>query len=548
MATPTRLTELEVAGVPVIGSAGPLLVTGKVFHVDNSHASAADSSRHGTRKDRPFKTIDYAIGKTTANKGDVILVGPDHDETVTVKIAVDVAGIAIIGVSQFGKQPSITNNFAGDTFDVSAADCAIVGLRFVTPSNASGININIAAAGCLVAKNRFELGANAADCITITADGDDAKILDNLFIVTANGPAQAIAVEGAADSLVIRGNIFNGGSTTNEWDDAAIDFAANTPINVLIEDNTFIYGDATVGTGNVLKSAGSNRFYRGARPKAGVKIDIYADASGTTTGSGTEEDPTTLTDAINLAEAGDRVLLYPGVFTVTAAVAMDVAGMILQPVDYVPGQRICTVEIANDTDDINTIDVTAARCVIQGILFTKGVNNTTDGTELIDVNAGGDYLTIRDCVFDMEARSNADCINIATGLKGILVENCFFTDLATGKSAISSAASSSEYRNNVFDGTAGDFIFFDELATPGAGSAIHHNLIISDGAAGAAAGNLLKLQATPGKNAYTYNDVFDSGADVDSFGDDADGDPLIIHNSRDGAATGARTDINPSVT
>lgn len=540
---------VESFGVPLLapgGGADPVQ-TGNVFFVDSGSANRGDAAGYGLSKDKPFSTIDFAIGQCVASNGDVIYPMAGHSETLTAAIALDVAGVSIVGLGVESTRPTINVNGAVNGIAISAANCKVENILFTTGA-ASAVNIDINANRAIVRRCRFELGANMLECITVTASGDQSTIESNYFLVTANGPDRAISIEGAADNCVVRGNIFDGGSSTNTWDDAAIFTAANTPLSVLIDGNVFLYATGSVGTGNALLAVGRNRYLRGARPKAGVPIDFYADSSGSTTASGSAEDPTTLTDAVDLCSAGDRVLLYPGVYTVTAAVAMDVAGVILQPVNYTPGNRVCTVEIANDTDDVNTIDVTAARCVIQGILFTKGVNNTTDGTELIDVNSGGDYLVIRDCVFDMEARTNADCINFATGTKGHLVENCLFTDLATAKSAVVSAASTEIIQRNHFDGTAGDFIAYEQIASPGAGGRIYQNTIISDAAAGGAAKNLVSLQATPGKIAISENYVFDSGADVDSFGDSASYDALVQHNFRDGSVDGTRTAINPSST
>lgn len=524
-----------------------------VLYVDNSHPNAGTAAGKGRRPDDPFSTINSAYNEISStastvdpslDKNIVILVMPDHDETVTAEITMDRAGSIIWGLrGPGGKYPSITNNFAGDTVAMDSADTMIANIRFVTPSNATGIAIDVNARA-VVQGCRFECGANVTSVITVTATGDDSQILGNLFLVTANGPNEAIAIEGAADNLVIRGNIFNGGSTTNVWDDAAIDFAANTPINCLIEDNSFVYGTATVGTGNVFKLASANRFYRLAIPKAGVPRTFYADASASTTGSGDAEDPTTLTAAVDLAVAGDTVLLYPGTHTVTAAVAADVADLTIQPVNYVPGQRRTDVEIANDTDDVNTFDVTAADVMIAGIKFTKGINNTTDGTELIDVDSGGDFLIIRDCTFDMEARTNADCINIATGTKGHLIENCLFTDLATVKTAIAWASSAMTVRGCDFDFSAGDAVFSEQIATPGDGNFFYDNRVVSDDTATAVA----SWQTAPGEQFMARN-FFASVAAGNVLGDDADLDPFVFDNLRETATTpiGAGEAINPSV-
>lgn len=535
-------------GVPILGSAGGLPSTGNFWFVDSGHANRGDTAAHGSRADRPFATLGYAITRATADNGDTILVMPGHAQTLTAAVAVNVAGLKIIGLGEGDSRPQFTVNFAGDGLNVTAANQLIANLYFNEMTDASATAmINIAAARVRVQSCHFDLGANDLECITITAAGDNAVLEDNQFLVTADGPDEAISIEGAADNLIIRRNLFNGGSTTNEWDAAAVNFNANTPLNCLLEDNTFVYGDATVGTANALKVSVGNRFARGARPKAGVPIDIYADSSGTTTDAGSAEAPTTLVDAINLAEAGDRVLLYPGLYTVTAALAADVANLTVRPVFYLPGQRPSNVEIANDTDDVNTMDITAAGVTLEGLFFTKGVNNTTDGTELLDV--GADRFTLRDCIIDLEARTNADGVNIATGTKHSLIERCLFTDMATAKSYIAWAGSTMHVKENVFDCSAADGLCLEQIATPGDGSVIEHNKFISDGAAGV----LMSWQAAPGRQLIVRNDVAYTGAtgapDLDVLGDDTDLDAGMFDNFQAAATpVGAGAAIDPSVT
>ena len=65
-------------GVPVLGG-GAITTTGSIFFVDSVTGSNGNS---GADSDHPFATIDYAIGKCTANKGDHILVMPGHNEAI----------------------------------------------------------------------------------------------------------------------------------------------------------------------------------------------------------------------------------------------------------------------------------------------------------------------------------------------------------------------------------------------------------------------------------------------------------------------------------
>ena len=60
---------------------------GKVFWVNNSTVlpdnGLGGSNGNACTYTKPFSTIDYAIGKCKASRGDVIYVMPGHAETVT---------------------------------------------------------------------------------------------------------------------------------------------------------------------------------------------------------------------------------------------------------------------------------------------------------------------------------------------------------------------------------------------------------------------------------------------------------------------------------
>jgi len=247
----------HMGGAPVTG--GDLFTTGSIFWVDSSTGS---DTALGTKKSAPLATIDTAIGKCSANKGDVIIVFAGHSETLTSSITVDVAGVSIIGLGTGNTRPSLTANFssAGNTINITAADVRIKNLRFVTPSESQLSAIQIAGANAIIEGNKFEGGANFLDGIVILAAGDYAIIRDNFFAVTANGPDSAIRWQAASDHVQIINNYFDGGTDTNAWDDAAID-AANSAgsdvvvTNLRIHGNTFLYG-----VGVDINSAGTTGF------------------------------------------------------------------------------------------------------------------------------------------------------------------------------------------------------------------------------------------------------------------------------------------------
>lgn len=215
--------------------------TSDEYYVDSVNG---DDGRSGKSKETAVATLDYAIGLTTANQGDIIYVLPGHAETVTTAITCDMAGVTIVGIGEGKKRPAFTCNAAIDAITVTAANVKIHNLYFPA-STLTGVTsrINIAAANCEVSDCLFLCGVYDLETITITADGDDAIIQDNEFDVNSAGEADAaIEIEAAGvNGLKVINNLFDGYDDTQAWDVGAINSgAAHT--NCLIKGNISLYG------------------------------------------------------------------------------------------------------------------------------------------------------------------------------------------------------------------------------------------------------------------------------------------------------------------
>lgn len=99
---------VTIRGVPILQTH-----PGKVFWVSN--ASAAQMTGHKTGSDNnsgdfnaPFATLDYAIGRCTASRGDIICVKPGYTDEITAAgtIAADVAGVSILGLGMGSLRPT----------------------------------------------------------------------------------------------------------------------------------------------------------------------------------------------------------------------------------------------------------------------------------------------------------------------------------------------------------------------------------------------------------------------------------------------------------
>ena len=192
------------AGIMIRGV--PLLQThpGKVFWVDNSAVGSGDTFRTGSdgnkgTYDAPFATLDYAIGQCRANKGDIILLKPGHSETLTASsVAVDVAGIAIIGLGQGSMRPKFNATATASVFPISAANVLVHNLLFTGGVDAVVSMITVSAADVVLSQVELrDVTGQMTTGVLTTASADRLKIVDFKFDgADAAGGAAAIALVG----------------------------------------------------------------------------------------------------------------------------------------------------------------------------------------------------------------------------------------------------------------------------------------------------------------------------------------------------------------
>ncbi|TXH51512.1 MAG: hypothetical protein E6Q97_18275 [Desulfurellales bacterium] len=265
---------VNVRGMPLL-SAYP----GKVYWV--SSVIGSDGNR-GTF-DRPFATIDYAVGRCAANKGDIIMVMPGHVETVSAAggLALDVAGIAIVGMGTGSLRPTVNfTTVVGADMNVDAANITIMNMLFTGGIDALTGPIDVNAAdftfiGCetrdvtgqatdfivtdanasrFLISNWKHLGAAAAGADTaISIVGGDDWAIEN-FNIYGNFAVGAIEnVTTAANRARIGGGTEPSYIWTENAADIAITMAAASTgwigpnINIMLQDNAANITECTVG-------------------------------------------------------------------------------------------------------------------------------------------------------------------------------------------------------------------------------------------------------------------------------------------------------------
>ena len=203
------------AGVTIRGI--PLLQThpGKVFWVSNSTAiltgQIGGSNGNDGSFNKPFATIDYAIGQCTANRGDIIAVKPGHAENISAAagITADIAGIAIIGLGFGANRPTLSWTAAAATLSISAANIVFANMRFVanfadvvTMFDVTGGGDNLHFEKCLFTDTSTIL--NALDFITL-ATGADELSFNECKVVGKSASNDSFITGVAHDGLYLTG-------------------------------------------------------------------------------------------------------------------------------------------------------------------------------------------------------------------------------------------------------------------------------------------------------------------------------------------------------
>lgn len=215
--------------------------TGKRLFVHSG--TGTDGTAYGFTPDKPYATLDYAIGKCTEDKGDIIYLMPGHAESIAsaTGAAMDVAGVQVIGLGHGSLQPTFTLGTATTaTIAVTAANCRIKNIKVVS---------------------------NIADCaagITASADADGLIVEDCLFVDGGLTKELVIGIQLAAacDNCVIRRCRFFSNESAQTGGDASAIKLVGESANTRILDNV-AYGNYSVACIDASTAAVTNLWVMG---------------------------------------------------------------------------------------------------------------------------------------------------------------------------------------------------------------------------------------------------------------------------------------------
>jgi len=204
------LNGITIRGLPVTVSH-----PGEVFWVNNSgvlpKGGIGGSDGNPGTYQKPFSTIDYAIGRCTANRGDIIMVMPGHAENISAAggLALDVAGVAIVGLGSGTKMPTLSWTAAAATALGTVANISLVNMKFVanfadvtTMFSLDGSSDGWSFENCVFTDTSTVL--NAIDFITLATGADDLSFI-NCRVIGKSASNDSFITGVAHDRLYMSG-------------------------------------------------------------------------------------------------------------------------------------------------------------------------------------------------------------------------------------------------------------------------------------------------------------------------------------------------------
>lgn len=230
----------QLGGMPVDTSIPPRAAC---FFV---HSGSGNASYDGLTPERALATIDAAIGKCTASRGDTIFVLPGHAENIATATAIncDVAGITIVGLGQGNLIPTISTTAAAGSITIGAANVTLRNLRLLAAfETGTTTMITIAAAGdgCTLDGLQFRDTSATFEAlihVSVATTVTDLLIKNCSFVTAAGSLTNSILFAGTSTDVVIEDNYFFVDSS-----DDVIDHLAAASVNLVIRRNVIINAD-----------------------------------------------------------------------------------------------------------------------------------------------------------------------------------------------------------------------------------------------------------------------------------------------------------------
>jgi hypothetical protein len=303
---------VSIQNMPVLNTYG-----NKVYWVyyDTTNSTGGADGNPGTFE-KPFATLDYAVGLCLASRGDIIMLKPNHNETISTAtaLALDVAGISIIGLGKGSTRPKfILDTATSTTIAVSAASISIENIIFsanfadvadlFTPTAT-----DFSVVGCKFTQEATDMNfIDIVDTSTSDNESDGLTIIGCEWVEPDVSSASLVNVDADLEGLTVQ--------------DCYIDLGINGVLSTIAE----------VATGKDLTNLDIRRNYS-SRLVTASAVQLITFAGSTTTNTGImESNRCRSLDVAGeiIVTAGTNISFYDNLTTS----AIDKSGYILPVID-----------------------------------------------------------------------------------------------------------------------------------------------------------------------------------------------------------------------
>ena len=209
---------------------------------------------------RVYTTIQTAVNACKGGRGDVVLVAPGYDQSITAADSWDVAGVQVIGMGAGLSRPTIRYTGTAGEVGLSANNIRVSNIRFLAAvdSCARALDLDTGFSGHRVDNCMFDFNATNNDFRVMLRLGSKRSVIENNQFLAEDtaGSGKGVAIKGGAPSFsVIRNNYFFGqfdtvGDTSDGGAAIAQDTSDTSDTNLsslVIDQNTIVSTDTAVG-------------------------------------------------------------------------------------------------------------------------------------------------------------------------------------------------------------------------------------------------------------------------------------------------------------
>lgn len=219
--------------------------TGNRWYVDSGSSTGGTTAGFGKHPDKPFTTLDAALGQAVADNGDVIYLLPGHAENVAdaTTFQVDKAGVRIVGLGVGANRPTFTFTNTAGAVELDAS-CHVENVVLRASVSAVVVGVNVDADDVTLKRVRMDWDETGDDFVTmVDVDGVNRITIDECEFVAEDtaGCNEAIRLDDCDHVTITRCLVYG------DFTDGAIVGEGAAGANLQLHDNVIYNSDTTAG-------------------------------------------------------------------------------------------------------------------------------------------------------------------------------------------------------------------------------------------------------------------------------------------------------------